>query len=97
MTNEQALLAVVRSERERWHELRDYAYGTGDEALIAAMDEASKHYAERNRTSAEHSLVLALLPWVQDHFIQRYGDKTVVSHNEAVHELVDVVLNRAEP
>jgi hypothetical protein len=33
-----------------------------------------------------------LLPWVQDHFIQRYSDQSVVSHHEAVEELCDLVL-----
>lgn len=29
---------------------------------------------------------------MQEHFIQRYSDRTVVSHNEAVEELVDIVM-----
>lgn len=40
----------------------------------------------------DHRLRHELLPWVQKHFIQRYSDKSVVSHNEAVEELVDIVM-----
>lgn len=38
-----------------------------------------------------HQLRLALLPWVQAHYIERYTDHTLVSHNEAVEELCDVL------
>lgn len=45
----------------------------------------------RTGVDLEHRLRMALLPWVQEHFIQRYEDKTVVSHNEAVEELLAIV------
>lgn len=32
-----------------------------------------------------------LLGWVQAHFIQRYSDKSVVSHSEAVEELEELI------
>lgn len=39
----------------------------------------------------DHEIRLLFLPWVQAHYIQRYADKTVVSHNEGVEELLEIL------
>lgn len=39
----------------------------------------------------DHEIRLLFLPWVQAHHIQRYADKTVVSHSEGVEELLELV------
>lgn len=47
---EHVLLDVIRSERQRWYDLRLYASERGDTDLSAAMDAASARYGERART-----------------------------------------------
>lgn len=49
--HEQSLLAIVRSERQRWNELRQYAAQRGDAGLSEAMDAASARYGERARAT----------------------------------------------
>lgn len=58
LARESALLDVVRNERQRWHELRMYAIGRADEALMDAMNAASGRYAERSRSGQDDLPVL---------------------------------------
>lgn len=46
---EKALIEIIRNERKRWYEIREYAQENADHPLLQAMDEASKKYAERNK------------------------------------------------
>ena len=39
----------------------------------------------------DEELRLRLLRWVQSHVIERYSDRSVLSHSEAVEELLEVM------
>lgn len=66
---------------------------TDDEA-DALVDEAIERMHEallRHHGLDTQRLRMILLPWVQGHRIQRYSDGSVLSHNEAVNELADLI------
>lgn len=47
-------------------------------------------------TISHHDLRQQLLEWVQRHQIRRYSDEFLVSHNEAVEELLDCMIPRLD-
>jgi hypothetical protein len=69
---ERALMGALRNERQRWNELRRFAQDHGDPQLVAAMDQASRRYAERARTAYDVALE------VMDEVL---GDGAYAEHN----------------
>lgn len=44
-----------------------------------------------------HDLRQALLTWVQAHHIERYTDRRVLSHTEALEDLAEILQEHPEP
>lgn len=74
---------------EQWeHEKRNVQDGPGDRLSDRVIDAVLDELAPSRRITPD--LRRRLLEWVQAHFIQRYENKTVVSHSEACEELCAV-------